>query len=151
MLNYLIVLDNEKEFEIEKGKNGIIQVENKDDDYKYILSSSIKSMAIFNYTFIPNIFENIFFLNDEFSCDIYFNTTKDKAKFIYYIYDKKTYYKITNLQIYQNYSDSLFKKTNSFSNDYFYYINYYFGLEEQYYLYIKKFLEIWIFTNIPKN
>ena len=147
IISYLDVIYNEKEFEKEKGKLGIVRIKNTNKD-KYIIGSSNKCMATLSGHYIDSSFENMFFFEEE-EKSFLVDTRQEKAKIICYIYEKKEEdeNKKYELNIYKNLdnivpyysSDFRFSRKISHTFDYLNYIYYLCGVEEEYYLYIKKY------------
>ena len=136
-------------FEVEKGTFALIsKSRNFENDSKYILISSNKNMGMFNSLSNAQSFTNILILDDYYSDYlIYVDSSKEKTNLKYYAYASK--YDEINLNIISennityylnNYGpDSLFMRTTSNHIDFIYNYSYLFGLDENYYLYNKKY------------
>ena len=158
-------------FEVEKGTIGILRKERIwDCDNKYFLVSSKSNMVIFS-SILKEDFTNLITIDCDNYDDtlIFFDSSKEKTTFNYYAYQSKNvhnfpininFIKDSNLAYYFNKydSDSLFIRTTFNLIDFNYNCSYFFGIEDKYYLYIKKYYgnfdfykynkELDIFSNI---
>ena len=137
-------------FEIEKGTLALIS---KNEDYnnerKYILISSNKNMGMLSSISNDKSFTNLLFLdNYESHYLIYVDSSKEKTYFKYYSYTKSRNDEVNlNLILENNITyyldeygpDSLFMRTTSNHIDFIYNYSYLFGLDEEYYLFNKKY------------
>ena len=150
LFNAYYVIGPYKSLEIETGNKAGIFIEKPSYSYDselYIIISSNKNMQLSTYT--PGNYSNILYISSNFNGFIYMNSTLEKTKIKCYEYKKSINdYKfqfnfVTNNDLnyfFNNYGpDSLFMRTNSISSSNKYNSTYLFGMEEKYYLYIKKY------------
>ena len=150
IFNKIYEIKEDISFEIDKGECALInKQENWPDEYKSIIVSSNKNIIILDYSFNLKNFNNILFLDEKKSI-IYVDTSKEKSILKYYTYDAEDYINgIVSFNIYIEYNltyymnlygpDSLFMRFNSHSIDSGINVTYFFDINEQYYLYNKKF------------
>ena len=149
---------SEESFSIEREKYGLIQISKFYSYYSIIIASSNKNMALLNTDIDPKNLKNIIY--KETSGDIYIclYPIKKSSSIRLYKYDSISqrddllFYKlITNEELnsylgkYQ--SDYIFKRSIIFDYNHDFKTQYFFNIEEDYYLYIKKYYG---FSNVYK-
>ena len=179
--NSMEEIQNDNLFEIGKGMYGLIKFRNysEDQNQKYAIVSSTKSMKIINSNFNNKELTNLLYLDnyDDYNYNenqnilIYALSLKENTKCKCFSYKESMYSNIKNLNLitelslnssFKNYGpDSLFMRTTFSYIDYNFYNLFFFGLDEEYYLYIKQYFgnihfykykkELDIFSNIEIN
>ena len=138
-------------FEIEKEKYGLVKISH---DEKYFIKSSNKNMGLINSSFdTKNLKSSIYIENggDKF---IYINPTKKKSSFSYgdYHEDELVTFDLISDERLKNYlskydSDSIFKRKIIFDYNQDFWTQYYLDIQEEYYLYVKRYYG---FSNVYK-
>jgi len=145
IVNYNDIIDGKTlTFEYDKGTYGIISRSSYFYDNFYIISNS-KNMVFFDKGYPLKNFSNIIFIKElPYDSYIYVNSTKEKT-----IIKGNVYKKVENFNLILNKDlvyfmdkygpDSMFMRTNSHSVDFIKNSSYLFDIEENYYLYVKKY------------
>ena len=131
-------------FEYDKGTYGIISKSTYFYDNFYIISNN-KNMVFFDKGYPLKNFSYIIFIQDlPYDSYVYVNSTKEKT-----IIKGNIYKKVENFNLILNKDlvyfmdkygpDSMFIRTNFHSVDFITNSSYLFGIEEKYYLYVKKY------------
>ena len=152
--NYYSNFNDKKQIEIEKGRNALINYNKYYSNGKKVLVSSNKNMAILDSSFKASNLTNIFILvinnNDYYSDEektfIYISPSNERNTTIK-LYDYKNpysyndvYFKLYSHSLFKdNKIDSFFKRTFSHSMYLGFNIYYLFDLNEEYYLFLKKY------------
>ena len=141
-----IKIQNDKEFELEQENFALISKErgNSNSD-PYLLVSSNKNIGFLNSRLDIESPTNLILLDSDKNYLIYVKSLNEKTSFKYYSF---SYFLSKNYEIFETnftnnnfnkYGDSVFKRTNFKEKDYENNYLYFFGLDEQFYFYNKKY------------
>ena len=149
IFNIIHDLSDDETFEIEKGNYAVIRKTEREYNKEFVIISSEKNMILFGDHQTKDLTNLIFINTHNKDCLIFVDSTEAKAQFNYYAYLKDSSFSNPNFKIYTesdlnyffkiNGTDSFFLRSRFHYVDLNYDLVYLFGLEEQYYLYTKKY------------
>ena len=136
-------------FEIEKEKYGLVKISHNE---KYFIKSSNKNMGLINSSFDTKNLKSSIYIEKGGDKFIYINPTKTSSSFSYGNEDRLVTFTLISDERLKNYlskydSDSIFKRKIIFDFNQDFKTQYYTDIQEEYYLYIKKYYG---FSNVYK-